>query len=273
MLLNSLRLNLILRQSRLLFSSRHKATSGSIDIEKLDTENITDINVIDEEYKERERKLELSRNKSGLKPFDYNRLHGRVPYPLEAAMHWSHRTLKYQQKMYGTYGESSGFDPIYCWPTQQALQCKIAKEAIAYPYTIQQTAQDAKVAREEKERLIWQRQAEVGKRMDKLDAWKHELHAKIAKKEKEALDAKSRKDRLVEDVRRHFGYTVDPKSDKFKEMLEKKEKEQKKIIKEAKRKAKEEKMLGKIAEGLEKPDDKQEKNSTTKKGQILETID
>lgn len=268
MLLNSLRLKLILRQSRLLFSSRHKPTTASIDIEKLDTENITDTNVIDDEFKERERKLELNRNKSGLQPYDYNRLHGRVPYPLEAAMHWSHRTLKYQQKMYGTYGESSGFDPIYCWPTQQVLQCKIVKEAIAYHYTIQQTVQDVKVAREEKEQLIWQRQTEVGKRMDKLDAWKHELHTKIAKKEKEALDAKSRKDRLVEEVRRHFGYTVDPKSDKFKEMLEKKEKEQKKSIKEAKRKAKEEKMLGKIGEDLEKPYDRQINFSTVKKGQI-----
>lgn len=55
-----------------------------------------------------------------------------------------------------------------------------------------------------------------------------------------------RKERLVEEVRRHFGYTVDPKDEKFQMLLEKKEKEQKKLLKEAKRKAREEKVLEKL---------------------------
>lgn len=51
---------------------------------------------------------------------------------------------------------------------------------------------------------------------------------------------------MIEEVRRHFGYTVDPRDDKFKEMLEKKEKEQKKAMKEARKKAKEEQLVTKI---------------------------
>lgn len=55
-----------------------------------------------------------------------------------------------------------------------------------------------------------------------------------------------RKERLIEEVRRHFGYTVDPRDDRFKELLEKKEKEQKKAMKEARKKAREEGMVKKI---------------------------
>lgn len=55
-----------------------------------------------------------------------------------------------------------------------------------------------------------------------------------------------RKERLIEEVRRHFGYTVDPKDDRFKELLEKKEKEQKKAMKEARKKAREDSMVKKI---------------------------
>lgn len=51
---------------------------------------------------------------------------------------------------------------------------------------------------------------------------------------------------MIEEVRRHFGYTVDPRDEKFKEMLEKKEKEQKKLMKEQRRKEKEEKMVDKM---------------------------
>jgi hypothetical protein len=55
-----------------------------------------------------------------------------------------------------------------------------------------------------------------------------------------------RKERLIEEVRMHFGYTVDPRDEKFKEMLEKKEKEQKKAMKEAKRKARDENLVNKL---------------------------
>lgn len=50
----------------------------------------------------------------------------------------------------------------------------------------------------------------------------------------------------MEEVRAHFGYTVDPKDEKFQQLLEKKEKEQKKAMKEARRKAQEQKIMEKL---------------------------
>lgn len=55
-----------------------------------------------------------------------------------------------------------------------------------------------------------------------------------------------RKDKLIEEVRRYFGYTIDSRDERFKEMLEKKEREQKKTMKEARKKAKELKMMEKL---------------------------
>lgn len=44
-----------------------------------------------------------------------------------------------------------------------------------------------------------------------VDKWQKELNDKINKKEKEMLAAKERKERLVEEVRRQFGFKIDPR--------------------------------------------------------------
>jgi hypothetical protein len=50
----------------------------------------------------------------------------------------------------------------------------------------------------------------------------------------------------MEEVRRHFGYTVDPKDERFQEMLAKKEKEQKKAMKEARKLEKQKRTLDRL---------------------------
>lgn len=69
---------------------------------------------------------------------------------------------------------------------------------------------------------------------------------------KDARVAKERKDRLIEEVRRHFGFKIDPRDERFKEMLELKEKAQKKALKEIKRAEKESKIMEKLVEGNKK---------------------
>lgn len=100
--------------------------------------------------------------------------------------------------------------------------------------------------RKAKQDVIIKREEDVAKKLDKLEHWMNELNARIAKKEADARAARERKERLVEEVRRHFGYTVDVKDEKFKEMLAQKEKEDKKAQKEARKKQKEMKMLEKL---------------------------
>lgn len=71
--------------------------------------------------------------------------------------------------------------------------------------------------------------------MAKINQWSKEYHAKIAKKEADIKAAKDKRERLVEDIRREFGYKIDPRDERFKEALAKKEKEDKKRKKEAKK--------------------------------------
>lgn len=51
---------------------------------------------------------------------------------------------------------------------------------------------------------------------------------------------------MVDEVRRHFGFTLDPRDERFQEMLAKREKEQKKQEKMAKKEAKEKMMIAKL---------------------------
>lgn len=84
------------------------------------------------------------------------------------------------------------------------------------------------------------------------------------------LHPQARREKLMEDVRRHFGYSVDPREERFQEMLAKKEKEQKKSMKEARKLEKQKRILEKL-EGKGK--DSQDKSTSAKKADNVEGID
>jgi hypothetical protein len=119
---------------------------------------------------------------------------------------------------------------------------------VAFPYTLEEMIKMNQQEKKEKLEAIQKREDQIAKNLEKLENWKTDLANRVAKKENDARMAKERKDRIVEEVRRHFGFKVDTRDDRFKELLEQKEKEDKKLQKEAKRKAKEEKMMAKLAE-------------------------
>ncbi|KAL1492243.1 hypothetical protein ABEB36_012722 [Hypothenemus hampei] len=220
-------------------------STSQINIQKLESEQTAEV-VEDDETRKKEENLQLKRNKSRLSEVHYRMLHEENPYP-EPKL-WHHGTISYMRKAYGKYGAASGFDPSLCWPIKEELQESIEYEKVKYPFTVPQLIEEAKNKREEKEKLKLQRQQQVAENMQKLEQWKRDLQAKIEKSQSEAMEAKLRKERLIEEVRRHFGYTVDPRDERFQELLEKKEKEQKKQMKEARKKEKEAKLVKKLLE-------------------------
>ncbi|XP_055854797.1 growth arrest and DNA damage-inducible proteins-interacting protein 1 [Episyrphus balteatus] len=183
-------------------------------------------------------------NKSGLLVQHRKFLHNEKPYTEPHS--WIHLTEKYQRKQIGRYGLASGVDPRICFPTKKDLEAQKRYEQVAFPYTLQELIAKSKNEEKLAKEQIQKREEEITKKLEKLEQWKADLNAKVAKKEADALAAKQRKERLVEEVRRHFGFKVDPRDERFKEMLEQKEKEDRKKQKEAKRKAKEEKMMAKL---------------------------
>jgi hypothetical protein len=202
-----------------------------------------------------------------------------VPY--NQAESWIHQTLKYKRMMFGRYGSESNVDPSkqlfllikechviikhfsgLCFYTKTELAEKNEYERVAFPKTVQEMIAYNEEEKRMKADRIRTREESIALNLQKLETWKKDLLAKKEKKEEEARVAKERKDRLIEEVRRHFGYTVHPKDERFKELLEKKEKEQRKAMKEAKKQQKEAKLISKIAE-----QNKSGKGSEDKKAQ------
>lgn len=197
-----------------------------------------------EDPEARKLRIEKLRNKSGLLPQHRRILHDELPY--EEHQSWVHETLRYQRTMLGRYGLKSGVDPRICFPTRAEREDRAEWERVAFPKTLQQMMETNREEKEARVARIRQREDDIEKKLGKLDGWLADLNARIAKKEAQARAVKEKKERLVEEVRRQFGFALDPRDDKFKEMLAQKEKEEKKKEKEAKRAAREAKTLEKL---------------------------
>ncbi|XP_063700267.1 large ribosomal subunit protein mL64 [Culicoides brevitarsis] len=218
----------------------------------------------EEDQEERRKRLEKIRNKSRLSKAHRNFLMEQVPYP-DGPESWIHQTLKYKRGLFGKYGLASGIDPRICYPTATEKADKEEYERVAYPFTLQEMQQANAESREKKRQKIMQKEETIANKLSKLDTWLADMNARIAKKEAEAREIKERKERLVEEVRRHFGYKVDPRDEKFKEMLAQKEKEDKRMRKEARKKQRDEKVMEKFL--------KMEKKAEAKKAQAKEEED
>ncbi|XP_044766794.1 growth arrest and DNA damage-inducible proteins-interacting protein 1 [Coccinella septempunctata] len=223
--------------------NKYLSSNSSVNIEKLEQESAT-VDVFDEEAHLKEEQIQASRNKSRLYEAHRNIVLDQNPYP--ESKQWFHDTIVYKRKIFGRYGFNSGVDPAICWPTDKELEETLEYEKVAYPFTIPEMIRTAKEIRAAKDEATRKRQEDMLVKLSKLEGWKKDLEMRIAKKEAEANASRLKRERLIEEVRKHFGYKVDPKDDKFKELLEKKEKEQKKLAKEARKKEREAKLLEKL---------------------------
>ncbi|EDW76824.1 uncharacterized protein Dwil_GK18917 [Drosophila willistoni] len=186
-------------------------------------------------------------DKSNLRQQHKNVLFECPPYQEEQS--WIHLTEKYQRKAFGRYGSKSNINPRICFDSAAGTGTAARQPTQNNDLnTLQKMLEKSRIEHEEKIQTIVAREEAISKKMEKLDQWKKDLNAKVAKKEADAAAAIQRKERLIEEVRRHFGYKVDPRDERFQEMLEQKEKEDKRKQKEAKRKAKDEKMMAKLVE-------------------------
>lgn len=225
----------------------HKSTKQLEPLNLSETEDAPATLIEDDgEAAEREEYIQYARNKSRLLPQHRKMLMGQKPY--EEPQSWIHTTTKYQRMQFGRFGLASGIDARICFPTVAESDERTEFERIAYPKTIQQMIAENKKQKLAVAQVRRDREESITKKLDKLEQWTGEVNAKVAKKEADALAAKERKDRLVEEVRRQFGFKVDARDERFKELLAQKEKEDKKKQKEAKKKLKDEKMLAKLQE-------------------------
>lgn len=225
-----------------------------------DKVNVADYIIDDEETENRAAYIEKIRNRSGLRDKDRRRLLDRVPY--DEPQSWIHLTLEYQRKMYGRYGATSGVDPRLLFQTPEELADRAEYERVAHPKTLQQMVAEEMAAADAKVASTRKREEDIAKKLAKLDQWTNELNARVAKKEADARAAKEKRERLIEEVRRQFGFRLDHRDPRFQELLDQKEAEDKKASKALKKQKKQEIALKKLQEQfdsqnnqLKRPDD------------------
>lgn len=234
--------------------SKSTAAADTDPEEEQPTDSTAAVLFEDDDTELKEDIIEKNRNKSRLLPQHQNMLKNAVPY--NESQSWIHNTVKYKRMMFGRYGLESGVDPRICFYSNKEVDEQKEYERVAYPFTLQHMMKVNERNKLEKGETIQKREDDIGKKLAKLDTWTKELNAKIAKKEADAKAAKERKERLVEEVRRQFGFKLDVRDERFKELLAQKEKEDKKKLKEERRKIKEEKMLAKLQQKTEVTEDK-----------------
>lgn len=176
------------------------------------------------------------RNKSRLTRHDRNVVMGVRPY--DKSLEWFHNTVRYKKRMLGRYGLKGNDEPVgFAWPTPEEVEEAQEYERVAFPQSLQERWKMLELEKQRRAEKAEARDAEIMEKLAKMDKWKADLIAKIAKKEAALEAAKLKKERLVEEVRRHFGFKISPHDERFKELLAKKEKEEKKKKKEAKKQA------------------------------------
>ncbi|RZF41904.1 hypothetical protein LSTR_LSTR005672 [Laodelphax striatellus] len=196
------------------------------------------------ERRQREEMIEMKRNVSRLQPSHRNIVHDQLPYPEPQAKY--HLTERYRRRMYGRYGSASGVYPGIMWPTVKDIEERKEYESFKYPNTIQEMVKNQVDEILDREDKINKRQEQIKANMKKLEQWIKELHSKRAHKMKAALAEREKKERLIEEVRRHFGFTVDPREERFQEMMLKKEREERRMAKEQRKQLREEKYLAEL---------------------------
>lgn len=82
----------------------------------------------------------------------------------------------------------------------------------------------------------------------KVDQARQTMFKRIADQEEKARQLHKKKEKLVQEVKEFLGYAVDPKDPRFKELIEAKEKEQKKKEKEVKKSERQIKLMARLSE-------------------------
>ncbi|KAK2916818.1 hypothetical protein Q8A67_001192 [Cirrhinus molitorella] len=147
------------------------------------------------------------------------------------------KTEKYERKLFGRYGSASGVDPAKLWPSHTRLEELMAEEKEWHP-PIEVMLKNIAARQKEKEQKRMEREKIIAANMAKMPKmiadWKKQKREAKQKQREEKI----KRDKLLAEARERFGYALDPRSAKFKEMvaeIEKEEKKKRKLLKRRKR--------------------------------------
>ncbi|XP_027202756.2 growth arrest and DNA damage-inducible proteins-interacting protein CRIF [Dermatophagoides pteronyssinus] len=166
------------------------------------------------------------------------------------------------RKRFATFGKSSGLKPGICWPSRDELEYmkqfdQTFEKSIQ---TMQENLLQTKKAEQEK-RL--KREKQIVANLKKLPKMKEEFWQNYHNLYSEIEEEKTKKTKLIQDVREYLGYDIEPNDPRFEEALAKKDEEAKIAMRAARKLEKQrqhmEMLQALVSEALEK-----EKSTTNK---------
>jgi hypothetical protein len=219
-----------------------------------------------------EEELQKICNKSKLRADHLRIYYGEHPRIPDEEKPQYMRTLKWQRKLIGTCGFEGQYDPGICFATKEEVRDLTEYEKVAFDVPLLEIRRREleKLDRIKKER--YERENAITEALAKQEQWKAKIRARMDERNEIAEAAKAEKARLLEEVRRYFGYTIDPKDEKFQIILAMKEREVAKEKRQERKKQKEQQFLEKLASlevGTEFSSSK--KKSSTKETKKAET--
>ncbi|KAL1459765.1 hypothetical protein WDU94_011719 [Cyamophila willieti] len=217
----------------------------------------------DETEEDREAKIEKLRNKSRLMEAHRNMVHGKLPYP-ESKAYW-HDSVQYKRRMFARYGaEQSKVYPGVAWPDKEDLDAQKEYERVLTPLSIQEMVAIEKNKIAENEQILKERYDKIVEKLKTNDTVIAEFHKKQKKKADDLQESKKQKEKLFDEIRQHFGFNIDPRDEKFQEMIEIKKKEEMKKRRLEKKKLREEKLINMALEIEKQQSSDEAKASDTK---------
>jgi len=143
------------------------------------------------------------------------------------------------------YGKASGVDPSILWPSKQELN-EMKAEDVHFRPELQKTMKETERQKQDEAKHIKTRIREVEENLKKYPKLLKEYQDKIRAQEAAILEADQKREAKVREIQEYFGYAVDPSDPRFQSMLEKKEAEEKKAEKLAKRAAEKAKFIAQL---------------------------
>jgi len=223
--------------------------------------------VLEEPVVMSEQELMKIRDKSRLPALIKSELTGKNVPEIEYLWQFKKEVVR---KRYGTYGRASGLKPGVCWPSKEELQYIKQYEKTFYR-SLDEMLDKVRAARQEQIEFKKKREKLILENLKQLPKWKKEFWDKYHKMHDDIEAEKLKKEKLIQEVREFVGYDLDPKDPRFEEALIKKDEENKRLSKAARKQEKQKQTLERLqalaAEAMEREKDEEtilEKSKTQK---------
>lgn len=217
-----------------LHNSRKLNTEVKEAVNSLDTPKISnDL----EEVEAREAYIEKSRNKSKLNVRHFKKQNNLVP-DISADNAWQ-QSLRFKRRLYGKFGKASNVNPSILWPSNVELDAIKEYEAVLQPMPFREVVARVQENKKLEEIKVQKIEDEIFAKVANIKKELYEFHKKVALNKEKALALSQKKNKIVEEIRRQFGYKIHVKDEKFKEVYKQRQEEEKKKMKLAKKAEKE----------------------------------